>query len=213
MANILIVEDQPIVRQGLKLMIEHYSDCKVVGEAANGKEAIKEVEKHDVIDLVLMDIRMPEMNGIEATKCIKSYNSDIKVLVLTTFNDDEYIMEALRAGAAGYLLKDADPEAMIQGILGCLAGKVILDDVVASKVMPLLLEPTKKVVAKPEIPLTDREFSIAKLVAEGKSNDEIANDLYLSLGTVKNNITHILSKLQLRDRTQLAIYFIKNDLI
>lgn len=208
MWNILIVEDQSIVRQGLKLMLEQDGNIRVVAEASNGREAIKCVEEQ-MIDLVLMDIRMPVMNGIEATRIIKERFPQVKILILTTFNDDEYAIQALKYGANAFLLKTSDSETLIEAVYSCIRGGLPIHEAVAAKMMPRLLNKAEK---KLDIPLSSRELAITKLVGEGKTNKEIAAELYLSIGTVKNHITQILQKLELRDRTQLAIFAVKNDI-
>jgi len=207
--NILLVEDQALVRQGLKMMIEQDPQLKVVAEAENGLEALHEMEQH-IIDLVIMDIRMPVMNGLEATRKMKERWPDVKILILTTFNDDEYAVQALKDGANGFLLKTAEQQKLIQAIYSCMKGGMTIHEDVAAKIMPKLLQKSKQV--RVDIPLSPRELMIAKLVGEGKTNKEIAAELHLSIGTVKNHITQILQKLQLRDRTQLAIYAIKHDI-
>jgi DNA-binding NarL/FixJ family response regulator len=209
MIKILLAEDQMLVRQGLKMMIEQDANLQVVAEAEHGLEAMQQIEKH-IIDLVLMDIRMPVMNGLEATKIIKKRWPNIKILILTTFNDDEYAVQALKDGASGFLLKTAEREKLIQAIYSCMKGGMAIHEEVAAKMVPRLLEKEKPKSAN--IPLTPRELEIAKLVGEGKTNKEIAAALHLSVGTVKNYITQILQKLELRDRTQLAIYAVKHDL-
>ncbi|MBB3869827.1 response regulator transcription factor [Parageobacillus toebii NBRC 107807] len=209
MFNILLVEDQALVRQGLKMMIEQDPQLKVVAEAENGLEALHEMEKH-IIDIVIMDIRMPVMNGLEATRKIKERWPDVKILILTTFNDDEYAVQALKDGANGFLLKTAEQQKLIQAIYSCMKGGLTIHEDVAAKMVPKLLQKSKQ--AHVDIPLSPRELMIAKLVGEGKTNKEIAAELHLSIGTVKNHITQILQKLQLRDRTQLAIYAIKHDI-
>ncbi|AEH48391.1 response regulator transcription factor [Parageobacillus thermoglucosidasius] len=209
MFNILLVEDQALVRQGLKMMIEQDPQLKVVAEAENGLEALHEMEQH-IIDLVIMDIRMPVMNGLEATRKMKERWPDVKILILTTFNDDEYAVQALKDGANGFLLKTAEQQKLIQAIYSCMKGGMTIHEDVAAKMVPKLLQKSKQV--RVDIPLSPRELMIAKLVGEGKTNKEIAAELHLSIGTVKNHITQILQKLQLRDRTQLAIYAIKHDI-
>jgi DNA-binding NarL/FixJ family response regulator len=209
MINILLVEDQALVRQGLKMMIEQDEQLKVVAEAENGLEALAKMEQH-IIDLVIMDIRMPVMNGLEAIRKIKERWANVKILILTTFNDDEYAVQALKDGANGFLLKTAEQQKLIQAIYSCLRGGMAIHEDVAAKMVPRLLEKSKQV--QVEIPLTPRELAITKLVGEGKTNKEIAAVLHLSVGTVKNHITQILQKLGLRDRTQLAIYAIKHDI-
>ncbi|GGJ57481.1 DNA-binding NarL/FixJ family response regulator [Anoxybacillus voinovskiensis] len=210
MIRILLAEDQALVRQGVKMMIEQDEQLKVIAEAANGLEAVQQIETR-LVDLVLMDIRMPVMNGLEATKIIKKRWPHIKILMLTTFNDDEYAVQALKDGASGFLLKTAERQKLIDAIYSCINGGMTIHDEVAAKVVPRLLERTKR--EPVTVPLTPRELAIAQLVGEGKTNKEIAETLHLSVGTVKNHITQILQKLELRDRTQLAIYAIKHDLV
>jgi len=208
MWNVLIVEDQSIVRQGLKLMLEQDEKIRVVAEAENGEEAIKKMEAH-VIDVVLMDIRMPVMNGLEATRKIKERWPNAKILILTTFNDDEYAIQALKYGANAFLLKTSDQNTLIHAVYSCFQGGLTIHEEVAAKVMPRLLHKVEK---KLELPLSTRELDITRLVGEGKTNKEIADELFLSVGTVKNHITQVLHKLGLRDRTQLAIFAVKNDI-
>ena len=209
MKRILLVEDQVIVRQGIKMMIEHESSLLVVAEAGNGIEAITKMDLH-AIDCVVMDIRMPEMNGIEAARIIKKRFPAVKILMLTTFNDDEYALQSLKDGVNGFLLKTAERDELIKAILSCMDGGMPLDKEVTAKVMPRLLQQTKTEVS--DIPLTPRELVIVQQVGRGMTNKEIADELHLSIGTVKNHLTTILHKLQLRDRTQLAIYAVKNDI-
>ncbi|WP_339228923.1 response regulator transcription factor [Oceanobacillus sp. FSL K6-2867] len=209
MWNILLVEDQTIVRQGLKVILEQEASFNVSHQAENGQQAIEIMEKH-FIDFILMDVRMPVMNGIEATRIIKKRWPDVKVLILTTFNDDEYAVQALREGANGFLLKTAEPAKLIDAVHSCMNGGLTIHDEVAAKVMPRLLQTTKK--PKLKIALTDRELTITKLVGEGRTNKEIADKLYLSIGTVKNHLTLILQKTGLRDRTQLAIYAVTHGI-
>jgi DNA-binding NarL/FixJ family response regulator len=210
-AKILIVEDQMIVRKGLKMIVEQDPELTVIGEAMNGVEAIELLEQ-ELPDLVLLDIRMPEMDGITTVKVIRERWPEVKILVLTTFNDDEAALETLKDGINGFMLKTAEPEKLIQSIHGCLSGVLILHEEVAARMVPRL---SGKKVEKPdnEWSLTERELDIVRLVGTGKTNKEIAQQLYLSVGTVKNHITNILQQSGLRDRTQLAIYAVKNDLI
>lgn len=209
MLRVLLVEDQAIVRQGLKVILEQDENIRVSHEAENGAEAIEILEKFS-IDFVMMDVRMPVMNGIEATRKIKKKWPDIKILILTTFNDDEYAVEALKEGANGFMLKTADSVKLIEAVHSCMKGGLTLHDEVAAKVMPRLLQNNMKETMK--INLSPRELSITKLVGEGKTNKEIADELFLSIGTVKNHITQILQKTGLRDRTQLAIFAVKHNL-
>ena len=210
MWKVLLVEDQAIVRQGLKVILQQDENITVTHEAENGQEALSILQKH-IIDFVMMDVRMPIMNGIEATRLIKQQWPTIKVLILTTFNDDEYAMQALKEGANGFLLKTADSTKLLDAVHSCMKGGLTIHDEVATKVMPRLLhrskdEPTIDVLLSP------RELAITKLVGEGRTNKEIAENLFLSVGTVKNHLTQILQKSGLRDRTQLAIYAVKHDL-
>lgn len=209
MVHILIVEDQAIVRNGLKMIVQQEPDFEIVAEASNGVEALAALENHH-IDIVLMDVRMPEMNGIEATKRIRNRFPYIKVLVLTTFDDEEYAFETLKNGANGFLLKSAEPHKLIGAIHSVLEGGLVLNEDVAAKLMPKLLKKTSS--SQQVHTLTERELDVVKLVGEGKTNKEISEELFLSIGTVKNYMTHILQELELRDRTQLAIYAVRNGL-
>lgn len=224
-ATILLAEDETLVRQGVKLMIETAPDLRVTGEAANGREAADLHAKRS-FDLVILDIRMPEMDGVTAAQRILTRDPGQKVLFLTTFDDDEYALKALRLGVRGYLLKNADADRLIASIRSVLAGGLPLEDQVAAKVVPRLLrgagggsvdagsgagDATIGPVASDE-PLTDRELSVTRLVGQGRSNAEIADVLGISQGTVKNVVSAVLDKLDLRDRTQLAIYAVRRDL-
>ncbi|MBB6455063.1 DNA-binding NarL/FixJ family response regulator [Salirhabdus euzebyi] len=208
--KVLLVEDQTIVRNGLKMMIEQDEQFSVIAEAENGEQAIVEMERH-IVDIVIMDIRMPIMNGIEATRIIKKKWEKVHVLILTTFNDDEYAVQALREGADGFLLKSADADKLIKAIHSCLQGGMAIHEEVAAKMVPRLLKKSSTEHKQP-FTLSERELAITKLVGEGKTNKEIAEQLYLTVGTIKNHISQILHKLELRDRTQLAIFAVKNDL-
>lgn len=210
--RILLVEDQTIVRNGLKMIVEQDKQFQIIAEASNGLEALKVLESVHV-DLVLMDIRMPEMNGIEATKRIRNQYPEVKIIILTTFDDEEYAFETLKDGASGFLLKSSEPEKLLSSIHSVLNGGLVLQEDVAAKLMPKLLQQHVTPKTEISIQLTKRELEIVKLVGEGKTNKEIATTLFLSVGTVKNHITHILQQLDLRDRTQLAIYAVKHHLV
>lgn len=210
MKKILIAEDQAMVRQGLKMMIEIDESLKVTGEAENGQEAVDLCEQGD-FDLVLLDIRMPIMNGLEASKIIRAKHPEMKLLILTTFNDEDYAMEALKNKVNGYLLKDGNSEELLNAIHHCLEGGLIIEGQVAAKVMPSLIQESDSSLQL-DVSLTEREKSILTEIARGRNNQEIAQTLFLSVGTVKNHITVILDKLDLRDRTQLAIYAIKHGM-
>lgn len=199
-----------MVRYGLKMMIETDTEMKVTGEAATGREAVDLCEKHS-FEVIVMDIRMPDMNGLEATRIIRSRWPASKVLILTTFNDDEYAVEALRSGASGYMLKDAEPADLIRAIRSCLSGGMAIAEHVAAKVIPRLLENGRRLTVDASI--TPRELTILRLIGEGRSNLEISAELGLSVGTVKNHVSQIMDKLELRDRTQLAIYAIRHNVV
>ena len=209
MLRLLLVEDQEIVRQGLKVILEQDENIAVTHAASNGLEAL-EIMEGNQIDVIMMDVRMPKMNGIEATRIIRKKWPETKILILTTFNDDEYAFQALKEGASGFLLKTVESDRLIEAVYSAMKGGLTLHDEVAAKVMPRLLQTTDKPTL--DVQLTDRELMITKLVGEGKTNKEISSELFLSVGTVKNHITTILQKMELRDRTQLAIYAVKHDI-
>lgn len=209
MIKILLAEDQSLVRQGLKFMIETDEELKIIGEAKNGKEAIELCEQ-DSFDLAILDIRMPVMNGLETARIIRERWPEMVVLMLTTFNDEEYALEALKYKVNGYLLKDGEAETLIRSIKSALAGGLIIEDQVAAKVMPVLLKRQKESLEVDDT-LTTRELEIIACIGEGMNNEEIATALFLSVGTIKNHISVILSKLDLRDRTQIAIYALKRN--
>ncbi len=203
------MEDQPIVRQGLKMMIEYGGEYDVQ-EASDGLEAVKIALSHH-LDLILMDVRMPNMDGIHAVKEIRRLKKQAKIVMLTTFADEDYALQSLKLGANGYILKDADRESLMLSIKKALDGEMILDGQVASKIIPTLLE-QNQVVQRATPDLTERERDIVRMVGEGLSNAEIAKALFLTVGTVKNYISQLFLKLHVRDRTQLAIYSIKNQI-
>jgi len=215
MIKLLLADDQDILTEGLKLILGAEEDIEIVGIANNGKKAYElcRIRKPDV---VLMDIQMPEVNGVEATAMITKEFPHIKIIVLTTFNDDEYIYDALKNGASGYMLKDTSPEEILKAVRTVYNGGALIQSEVAVKVIDKFSQLAKETVDKHIEPkaelLTDREIEVCRLIAEGRNNKEIANELFLSQGTVKNHITKVLLKLDLRDRTQLAIFTIKNEL-
>ncbi|MPM19079.1 Transcriptional regulatory protein LiaR [bioreactor metagenome] len=215
MIKLLLVDDQDILLEGLKLILGMEEDIEISGTANNGKKAY-EFCKWNMPDVVLMDIQMPELNGVEVTKMIHRDFPKVKVIVLTTFNDDEYIYDALKNGASGYMLKDTSPSEIARAVRTVYNGGALIQSEVAVKVIDKFSELAKEKREKSIDPrtdlLTDREKDICRLIAEGKDNKEIADELFLSQGTVKNHITRVLIKLDLRDRTQLAVFTIKNDL-
>jgi DNA-binding NarL/FixJ family response regulator len=210
MIKVLIVDDQGLIRQGLKVLLDLEPDLEIVGEAENGEIAIQLIEKFHP-DVVLMDIRMPVMDGVAATKEIQKRFTKSKVLVLTTFDDDEYVTAALQNGAMGYLFKDTPSEELAFAIRAVYKGYTQLGPGIVKK---LLTQFPNNVSATPSSPppppslaeLTPREKEVLRLIASGASNREIAGKLYISEGTVKNHVTNILNRLDLRDRTQAAIF-------
>lgn len=212
--KIIIADDEKLIREGLKIILSTYEDIQVLALCDNGKAAY-EFCRDNKVDVVLMDIRMPECDGVLGTKLIKGSTPDTRVLVLTTFKDGEYIKEALENGASGYLLKDSSYDLIYAGIKAVYGGNVVVHPEIAAKLMvkeesqkeALKLEDLKR-----EMALTDREILIIEYIAGGLSNKEIGEKMFLTEGTVKNNITTILSKLSLRDRTQIAIFAFKNHL-
>ena len=215
MIKVLLVDDQDILVEGLKMILGKEEDIRICGTANNGRRAY-EVCKWNRPDVALMDIKMPEVNGVEATGMIKRDFPEVKVIVLTTFNDDEYIYDALKNGASGYLLKDASPAEIAGAVRTVYNGGALIQSEIAVKVLDKFSELAKGSLKKHPDPrselLTEREVEICRLIAEGKNNREIAEELYLSEGTVKNHITKVLIKLDLRDRTQLAVFTIRNGL-
>lgn len=196
--KVLIVDDDLLVCQSLQLLLGKEHDLQVINIAMNGQEAM-ELCQNEQPDVILMDIQMPVVNGIESTKRIKEQWPSIQIMMLTTFRDEKNIRLALNAGAAGYLLKSASIENMAQQIRALKAGSTILD----ADVLKTITEPDKAALEG----LTERETDIVELIAQGFSNKEIAEQLFLSVGTVRNMLSVILDKLEFRDRTQLAIYY------
>lgn len=213
MINLAIVDDQALLREGLKFMFSKKDHIKVVGTGENGRQAYELCKEHH-IDVILLDIKMPLMDGVEATKLIKRDFPHVNIIILTTFNDDEYIYEALKHGASGYLLKDATMDRIEEAIKDAYKGGVSIQADVAKKMVAMLSKmPNEKLDLDKRVhALTDREKDILRSLGEGKSNKEISEALYISEGTVKNHITSILSKLDLRDRTQLALFSVKNGI-
>lgn len=206
MIKVLIVDDQSLIREGLGMMLSLYQGISITDEATNGKEAIEALEDKEV-DVILMDIRMPVMDGVEATKIIKEKYPEIKVIILTTFNEDEYILKGLKNGADAYLLKDMNSEELVKAIEAVYEGNILLQPEVARRAIKLMNQKADKSKQEKDIfkRITKKEKEIALLVAEGKSNKEISVELFITEGTVKNHISNILDKLELRDRTQLAL--------
>ncbi|CQR58574.1 response regulator transcription factor [Paenibacillus riograndensis] len=215
MIKVVIVDDDSFIRESLKVLVALDPEIEVAGSAGDGREALALLEQLPHADVVLMDIRMPNCDGVEGTKFIKEAYPGISVLMLTTFDDDEYIIEALRNGASGYLLKNIPPDRIIQGIKTVHEGNLLIHPDIARKLAGFLQPAAPPKEAMPKTlegyGLTKAELAVVSLIAEGHTNKEIAAELFLSEGTVKNYITDILSKLGLRDRTQIAIFYWKNQ--
>lgn len=240
--DVVIVDDQRLMLQGLSMMVNRIDEFHVVGTCNNGEEAVAFVKKNKV-DVILMDIRMPRMNGVEATLLIKEKYPQVKIIILTTFNDDEYIFSSLKNGASGYLLKDATADEITDAIYKAYEGGTLIHPQVATKLVTAMAEERLQKIHQNDSKnekngmkknnensyennensheknenryrkyveqLTNREKDICRLLAKGMNNKEIGETLFISAGTVKNNITRILDKLELRDRTQLALFALK----
>ena len=204
--RILIVDDDALIRDGLKMILECEEGFEVVGTASNGQEAVK-LCRETLPDIVLMDIRMPLMDGVQATQNIKEQFRNIKVLLLTTFKDSEYIRSAVKYGAEGYVLKSNSSESIIESIKTICQGNVVFEKEVAGVISDMMGK--EKKLSCEDLNVTPKEFELMELVSKGYSNKEISEKLFMSEGTVRNNISVLLDKLDLRDRTQLAIFFIR----
>jgi RNA polymerase sigma factor (sigma-70 family) len=223
--KVMITDDQRLMREGLKTILELEEDIEVVQLAENGKDALDKIEdvQNDLLpDVILMDIRMPIMDGVECTKIIRQRYSSIKVLILTTFDDDEFIFDALKNGAVGYILKDLSSEKLIAAIRDVYNGNSIMQPEIAAKVISMItgvgankeaLIKNTSTVINPALDLTDREKDVLKLVGKGMTNIEIAKQLYISEGTVKNYISTLYSKLEVNDRSKLTLFAIDNKYI
>lgn len=212
MISVLIADDDPFIRESLKLLVGMDPDIEVSAVAEHGEEALSLLMDGFHADVVLMDIRMPVCDGVEGTRRIRERYPDVRVLMLTTFDDDDYIVEALRNGASGYLLKNIPPDRIIQGIKTVHDGNMLIHPDIARKLTGMLRptpQPVPRSAELEQFGLTPAEKKVVALIAEGLSNKEIAAQLYLSEGTVKNYVTDILGKLNLRDRTQIAIFYLK----
>ena len=188
--KVLICDDQALIRDGLEMLLKLEKDVEVVGQAQDGAEAVEQVAKHQP-DLVLMDLKMPGMNGIEATRRIRTHYPAVKVLVLTTYDDDEWVFDAVRAGASGYLLKDTPREEVIKAVRGTVEGKSFVDPAVAGKLLGQVAEQQTQPSTLITDKLTGREVDVLRLLARGLTNTDIAARLHLSEGTVRNHISAI----------------------
>ena len=213
--RVLIADDHQVVREGLSTLLNSKKDIEVVGLAKDGLDAVNKAREF-VPDVVLMDISMPRMNGVEATRQIRRENPHIRVVVLTMYDEEEYIFDLVQAGATGYLLKDADSAQIAKAIQAIAQGESLIHPAVASKILTefsLLAEGKGRKPGRVEHDLTTREVTVLRLVAEGKTNKEIANDLDISEKTVKNHVRNIFHKLHVYDRTQAAIHAIRKGII
>ena len=214
MIRVLVVDDQALVRGGFRVLIDSDPECEVVGEASNGAEAVA-LARRERPDVVLMDIRMPEMDGLEATRLIlgDDHLAATKVLVLTTFDLDEYVFEALRAGASGFLLKDTEPTELLDAVRIVAAGEGLLDPTITRKVIaefanrPAATDPSRLDA------LTEREREVLGHVGRGLTNAELAETLYVSVATAKTHVSRIMMKLDARDRAQLVVIAYETGLV
>ncbi len=210
--KVLIVDDHQVVRQGLRTFLELHEDIAVVGEAEDGKSAIEQVRQLKP-DVVLMDLVMPNIDGITATKQLHDLGLPAKVIALTSFSEDDKVFPAIQAGAASYLLKDVSPDDLVEAIRAVHKGEARLHPDIARKLMQQVAQKRTPTQEKSADELTERERDVIRLVAVGRNNREIAQELFISEKTVKSHISNILGKLNLEHRTQLAIYAIKNKLV
>jgi DNA-binding NarL/FixJ family response regulator len=203
--RVLLVDDQALFREALAMLLGVQADVEVVGEAGDGADALAKVAAVGP-DVVLMDLRMPVLDGVAATRRLRVDHPGVRVIALTTFDDDEDVFAALRAGAVGYLLKDVSSARLVEAVLAAARGESVLQPSVAAKLVARIAE--EPAPARPQplvVPLSERELEVVRLLARGRSNKEIAAALYLAEGTVKNHVTNVLGKLGARDRTQAAL--------
>jgi len=212
--SVLIVDDQDLVREGLRMLLEAEPDICVVGEAGSGSQALAQAPRLDP-DVVLMDVRMPEMDGIQATTQLVGSGSRARILMLTTFNLDEYVYRAMKAGASGFLLKDATREQLACGVRTVAVGQALLAPAITRRLIedfcrrPAPGAPAGSATGR----LSERELDVVRLIAQGLANAEIAAKLFLSEATIKSHVAHILAKLGLRDRVQIAVFAYEHDIV
>ena len=209
--KVIVCDDQEIVRQGLSTILNAAAKIEVIDTATDGEDLLGKIDQH-VPDLILMDLKMPVMDGVQATRQVRQRYPEVKVLVLTTYDDEEWILAAMHAGADGYLLKDTPSEKLRGAICDTVEGKMHLDPSVAGKVVQHLGKPNY-MTAQAEFSLTEREEDILELMAQGLSNADIARTLFLSEGTVRNYTSHLFTKLGVNDRTQAVIAALRYGLV
>jgi DNA-binding NarL/FixJ family response regulator len=209
--KILIADDHPVVREGLITMISREPDFKVIGEAKNGLEAVEKVKQLKP-DVVLMDLRMPELDGVEAIRQISLTEPNVKFIILTTYSDDDYIFKGIEVGARAYLLKDAPREELFKAIKAVYRGESLIQPVIASKILDRFVEMTKQA-QTPQDTLSGRELEVLELMAKGSANKEIADQLSITNSTVKTHIASIFQKLNATDRTEAVTQAIKKGII
>ncbi|MFS0781121.1 response regulator [Bacillus sp. 1P06AnD] len=209
MITIVIVDDHPIVRKGLSVFLQSIRDMEVIGEASGGREAIVMASELKP-DVIVMDVTMSDLDGIEATKQIKSMQPQVKVLILTSYGEKDFVIPALESGADGYLLKENDPSAIANAVRGLSNGDQMLDTKVTNHVFSLMKGKQIPIKGNDNEALTKREREVLAEIAKGKNNKEIASALYITEKTVKTHVSNILGKLNVQDRTQAAIYALTN---
>lgn len=214
MIKVLIADDQKLIRESLKIVLDTYQDIQVIDTVSDGKQVLESIEEQEP-DVILMDIRMPNMDGTVSTKLVKQSYPHIKIIILTTFDDDDFIFSALKYGASGYILKGVSPTELHDAITTVYNGGSMINPNIAAKVVKLFSKMAQSdfeidVDKEGAALITDAEWRVIYQVGRGLSNKEISQELFLSEGTVRNHLSHILSKLNLRDRTQLAIWAVQN---
>jgi DNA-binding NarL/FixJ family response regulator len=212
--RVLIADDQALVRGGFRMILDAQDDIEVVGEACDGREALARAREL-APDVVLMDIRMPELDGLEATRRLLSGDGTCRVLILTTFDLDEYVYAAMKAGASGFLIKDVRPEQLADAVRVVSTGEALLAPVITRRLIEQFVSrPAPSPGAPQQLDeLSERELEVLKLIARGQSNDEIALELFVTRATVKTHVTHILTKLRLRDRVQAVVLAYESGLV